>query len=537
MDENLECKLYLMFYERNHMKLWLWIFSLCVATQSLATTFKSDIYFTSKDGTQIAANLFYHPNDKTLRPAIIFVNSWVLEEHEYYLVAKKFAEDGYNVMSYSARGWGASQGEVNVASPEDIQDMSAAVDYMINQTHTDPEKIGASGVSYGGGISFLASAKEPRIKAIAALSGWVNLVDSLLPGKTANQLWSHILLYTGQLTGRLSNRVKSYVDQLNRYENLEEIRDWAKERSADQFINDTNRNQTAVLIVNSWNDSLFNPNSIIEYFKNLKTPKKLVLQEGIHGISEVVPLVGIPLSNSWDHVKGWFDEHLKGQPAKTSALIEMKIRGTQGVEIIETALQTHQTVIDSLHLHPSKKQNGKNGGLDAKPPSGFDVSKLSTGKDSDAGTGIPILGALFDAYLNFGVAFFWPRLSPVNSFSFKTEPMRQEYKLRGASNLNIHVTSTSPHQTLLAYLYDIDRFGISRLITHAVVTYSGQPDTIQKLNIQFFATAYNIPKGHRLGLVMDSHDDIYKERHIGDQQVNLIFSETHTNTLNIRQSF
>lgn len=529
-----------------------WTFLLCLFFYPLtwAVEFNTNIHITAKDGTRLAANLFHHTDSSSQHPAIIFINSWVLEEHEYFLKARQLANAGYNVLSYSARGWGTSEGFVDVASPADVQDLSSAIDYLLQNTNTDPQRIGASGISYGAGISLLSTAFDPRIRAVAAMSGWVDLQDSLSPGNTTNFLWSNILLYLGMATGRLSDTVKNYVRQLNRYENIDQIMAWAKLRSAATYINETNKNQTAILIINSWYDSLFNPNSIIQYFKNLNTPKKLILQDGIHAVTEGGSLIRFDISQSWDHVQTWFDEHLKNQPRAqfSSPYVELQVRGTSRYEILSGDILSSQNmpspnpVQTYAMLWPDKKSPETLVPLSAVIPEPEKKSEgsvsIQTEKDSVASSGIPVLGAFLDSYLRIPVAIKWSSLNTEKSFSFKTPALKTPLKLRGISSTSIHVKSSSPYQTLVAYLYSINRFGFAQLITHGAVTFESSPEkNSEKIDISFFATAYDVPTGHRVGLVIDGKDEIYSERQKNPAQVQLHFSNDNPNILNLQTSF
>lgn len=51
---------------------------------------------------------------------------------------------------------------------------------MIKNTNADPDRIGSSGISYGGGISLLAAAFDSRIKSVVSMSCWIDLEQSLL---------------------------------------------------------------------------------------------------------------------------------------------------------------------------------------------------------------------------------------------------------------------------------------------------------------------------------------------------------------------
>ena len=91
-------------------------------------------------------------------PAIVFVNSWGLNDAEYLAQATAFARAGYTVLSYTTRGFWGSGGQIDTAGPQDIADVSAVIDWLLAHTTADPAHIGVAGVSYGAGIGLIASA-------------------------------------------------------------------------------------------------------------------------------------------------------------------------------------------------------------------------------------------------------------------------------------------------------------------------------------------------------------------------------------------
>lgn len=72
--------------------------------QSSAYTTYDDIEITADDGITLAANIFVPNGLEGLAPAVIFINSWGLNEYEYLQQAADLAEKGYIFLSYSSRG-------------------------------------------------------------------------------------------------------------------------------------------------------------------------------------------------------------------------------------------------------------------------------------------------------------------------------------------------------------------------------------------------------------------------------------------------
>ncbi len=113
-------------------------------------------------------------------PVIIFISSWGMNKWEYVVPANEYAKKGYTVISYTSRGFWESGGEINLAGAKDMADVSTVIDWSLANTNADPDRIGLSGISYGGGISILATAFDKRIKSVAAMSCWIDLAQSFL---------------------------------------------------------------------------------------------------------------------------------------------------------------------------------------------------------------------------------------------------------------------------------------------------------------------------------------------------------------------
>src|SRR5215204_4191159 len=91
---------------------------------------------TASDGVVLKANVVT-PSATGKRPAIVFVNSWGLNDAEYLAQAHRLADKGYVVLSYTTRGFWGSGGTIDVAGPKDIADVSTVIDWLVANTSAD----------------------------------------------------------------------------------------------------------------------------------------------------------------------------------------------------------------------------------------------------------------------------------------------------------------------------------------------------------------------------------------------------------------
>jgi predicted acyl esterase len=86
-------------------------------------------------------------------------------------------------------------------------------------------------------------------------------------------------------------------------------------------------------------------------------------------------------------------------------------------------------------------------------------------------------------------------------------------RIRGTVKLSMTLTPSAAEGTFIAYLYDEDALGIGKLITHAPYTFTDRTSgTSFGADLELFSTAYDVPAGHRLALVIDTVDPLYIEQ-------------------------
>jgi len=95
------------------------------------------------------------------------------ESGQHTFLAKKLEETGYVVLRFDFRGCGLSsapRGHMLIGT-EWPQDLRNAITYVSSRPEVDPERIGAVGSSWGGGVTAYTAACDKRIKAVVSLAG------------------------------------------------------------------------------------------------------------------------------------------------------------------------------------------------------------------------------------------------------------------------------------------------------------------------------------------------------------------------------
>ena len=150
-------------------------------------TYTENISITSSDGVKISANVFAPKNQGDGPfPAVVFLNSWGMDEYEYQVPAATLAKKGYVALSYSARGFGKSGGYTNFCASSDDADLTAVLDYLESHFPVDEDNIGLAGISYGGMGSLMALSRQDRIKTVACMSGPADFGRGMFNQDTVN---------------------------------------------------------------------------------------------------------------------------------------------------------------------------------------------------------------------------------------------------------------------------------------------------------------------------------------------------------------
>ena len=487
--------------------------------------FNDDIEIESFDGVKLAANIFTPKNKPAPYPTIIFVNSWTLDEHQYIKQAKQLVKKGYQVFSYSTRGWGCSGGYINVIGPKDVKDLGIIVDWLEDNTKVDSKNIGMAGISYGGGMTLMGLAKESRIKTGFAMSAWGSLYEAMYHQETPRLFWSSALMGTGFLLGRVDDVLKEKFKKLIFSKDTRAVQEWANKRSPIQYVDEINKRKAPVFISNNLGDNLFQPNNVWRFFKKLKGPKVLDLNQGTHATGELSGLFTVS-NYTFKRLHVWFDYWLRNKKEKSPLQLNMINIQTDLKHKRERLSEedSKNAPVLSLVLNERKLLSGK------MIPKKLGRDTIYSGLDTFASTGIPLISAIVDGHFRIPVYSFMPLIDPLHGLRYTTEKFEKEVRIRGIPKLKLNLDSHEKPFQIIAYLYDVNEFGAGKLITHGAVSGSKIKGEV---DLEIVATAYDIPKGHRLALVIDTKDLLYAAKSLKPFKLDLNFDGTSRNYLNI----
>lgn len=129
------------------------------------------VTFVNRYGITLAADMYTPQEAEGKLPAIAVSGPFgAVKEQSSGLYAQQLAERGFLTIAFDPSFTGESGGQPRrVASPDiNVEDFSAAVDFLSVLPEVDAERIGILGVCGWGGIAIQAAINDPRIKATVA---------------------------------------------------------------------------------------------------------------------------------------------------------------------------------------------------------------------------------------------------------------------------------------------------------------------------------------------------------------------------------
>ena len=146
---------------------------------------KEKVHFQS-EGLKVVGTLFRPQNSKEEEvslPAILVAGAMSgVKEQVAGQYAERIAKDGYVTLVLDHRHFGESEGEPRQHEDpaKKLEDFKNAISFISSLKGIDRERIGACGISMGGGYMLQLAAFDRRIKSVSIVASGLNLADTLL---------------------------------------------------------------------------------------------------------------------------------------------------------------------------------------------------------------------------------------------------------------------------------------------------------------------------------------------------------------------
>jgi alpha-beta hydrolase superfamily lysophospholipase len=287
---------------------------------SVAAAAPQELTVTASDGTPLACGLVLPggaPPTGGWPGVLLFHGLGQTHAAAETIATTTLAPAGYASLACDARGLGASGGSFGLDGPREVQDARDLFSWFAARPDVSDTRIGAFGVSLGGGAVWNAAAAGVPFRAIVPAATWTALGTALAPAGVPKtgllealvrsappEHWDPELAAAGSalLGGTVTPRVKAAAA----------IR---SVRTALPALT------VPTLLLQGRRDFLFDLDQALDAFRVLQGPKKLYVGDLGH------PPAANPageLPHYLGEVVSWFDTYLKGAP---------RAAGQKGIEL------------------------------------------------------------------------------------------------------------------------------------------------------------------------------------------------------------
>ncbi len=476
-------------------------------------------------------------------PLVAVMHGWGGSKTDDMAWDANFLADGYTVLRYSARGFGSSWGQTNLADQNvEIADMRSLIGQVVDspQLRADGSRVAVIGASYGGGHSYQLAEKPAwsspggkpvTLKTAVPIVPWTSLYYSLEPNGRPHQTYavpgsakfSYVsALYAGghrmsparpydsypallhecfaDGTAEPSFSDPVYMTCLNALEGYRSV--WESQ----DFWQSAKTTKLPILDVQGWTDDLFPVPEALRMYYALKS-----LDPG-YPIALYLGNVGHPraannpaeIAYLLDHVlRPWFAYYLNGTGSAPAADVRAAI--TQPDNSFSPANVVEVPTYDALASAVARKH------FSGAQTITFDPANTS--------------GVAWDPVVMTASEKLQPNPLPapgpdevpgdVASYSASVAELTGGGPLTvaGAPAITLTVSTTAYREQLNARIFDVAPDGTRKLITRGTYTLdSGSPATplgSQRLTLTTYGNLWRLPAADTLLVELTNVDDPY----------------------------
>ena len=413
---------------------------------------------TIKTAANIEIDTSLYLPKKTPAPAIMIAHGFGGSKDSVSSQAKYFQDAGYVVLTWSARGFGKSTGQITMNSLDgEVFDSKALVTYLASQKAVTKESgndplVAIMGASYGGANALITASNDDRIDAVVADITWNNLYQDLFPQSVIGsqepgpfkKVWAGTFFTAASLQGAYLGECGSFADiwcssyreaALNGQPSAAQI-EILKSVSPIQYLKNL---QAPALISQGQADSLF---PLVESYRsaaaiksaNPKLPLAMIWHAGGHdgGVDESKFLN--------QNYLNWFKRHLSNEKIEIPTFQYTNINGSislQDSTVIPKVFGGEVLPID---------------GVKQVAPLATPVTALSypIGGVPTAISALPGIGAASSiaGRVLSNLSGFSPAFLPGQSAFLESAPLEKPLTIIGPSKVKVRITSTSGDATL-----------------------------------------------------------------------------------------
>ncbi|SEL04529.1 CocE/NonD family hydrolase [Nonomuraea pusilla] len=473
---------------------------------------------------------FFPPPGGGRAPVVLIAHGFGGSKEGVREQAVRVAREGYAVLTWSARGFGRSTGEIALNSADyEVKDVRQLIDWLAKRPEVrldaagDP-RVGIVGGSYGGAIALMTAAYDQRVDAIVPQITWSDLADALFPDASGQgaangvfkRMWAGIFFGQGVSLDSLRQRgpqeraeplteeqarcgrfLPAICDVYQRVATEGKATPEAVEllrRSSPSAV--AARIKAPTLLLQGQRDSLFplgHADANAKAIASAGTPVSVAWFDGGHdgGDGEADWL--------FEQTTAWFARYLKGEGAPGTTPVSAFTVTRDGGRDPGTRQR--------IRLHPeAASYPGLSGtattAVELRGPEQVVVNP--PGGSPAAISAVPGIGGLLGGQSAAGVALDMPG----QSAAFESAPLTAPLQLTGSGSVKVRVSGKG-QATLFAKLYDVadgtPPVLPAGLVAPFRVTVPDGAGSVEA-TVTLPAVDHQFAAGHRLRLVVTTTD-------------------------------
>ncbi|MGW0497538.1 CocE/NonD family hydrolase [Streptomyces sp. NPDC003007] len=462
---------------------------------------REDRVLPTVDGTRVDTS-FFTSGAAGRRPAVLLGHGFGGSKKDVRQQAEDLARDGYAVLTWSARGFGKSNGKIGLNDPKgEVADVSKLIDWLAKQPQVELDqqgdpRVGMAGGSYGGAIALLTAGHDARVDAIAPAITYWNLADALFPNGVFKKLWAGLFVNSGGGCEKFEPALCRMYERVAESGKPDaEARELLQERSPSAVGKDI---KVPTLLTQGQSDSLFPLGQADQAAKVIRANGAPVDVDWIAGGHDGGDM---ETGRVRDRVKTWFDRYLKDDKGADTGPA-FRVTRTLGMGSGDGEPRLSGVTSDR---YPGLESEQRSIALTGREQS-FDNPPGASPPGVSALPGLGGAGGLSRlSTLGIGVSLDFPG----QFAAFESAPQREDLQITGSPTATVHVKSTSDDAVLFAKLYDVGPGGdTQQVLPSQLVTPIRVEDAKAGKNVRITLPAidHEVDDGHRLRLVLASTD-------------------------------
>ncbi|MFE4871071.1 alpha/beta fold hydrolase [Streptomyces sp. NPDC056682] len=450
-------------------------------------------------GAKIDTSFFTAGSGRDKRPAVLIGHGFGGSKNEVKGQAEQLARDGYAVMTWSARGFGSSTGQIGLNDPQfEVKDVSRLIDWLAKRPEVkldapgDP-RVGVTGVSYGGAISLLAAGYDKRVDAIAPEMTYWNLSDVFFPNGVYKKLWAGIFVSTAGGCKAFDPQLCAMYERVASAGQPDEAAEKLLAAKSPSAVGD--RIKVPALIMQGQTDSLFPLGQADAMERRIAANGAPVSVDWIAGGHDGGDR---ETGRAQARVTQWFDRYLKNDKSADTGPA-FRVTRTGGVNSTDGTAQLRGA---SSGSYPGLESGRRTIALTGREQS-FDNPP---GGAPPAISAVPGLGAGLSGLSSLGAGLSLD--FPGQYAKFDSAPLATGVTVTGSPTVKVTVKSSGDDAVLFGKVYDVGPDGKQQVLPAQLVSpvrIDGAKGA-KTVELTLPAVDHTVEAGHRLRLVLAATD-------------------------------